>query len=83
MRAHRRRKRQGRDFTPPRSLQEATGVQAVSNARSDIVIRKVKTQPIAASTSAGPDSDGTSLRRFLRRTSSAGEFSVVHSSFKS
>ena len=35
---------------PPRSLQEATEVQAVSNAQSDIVIRKVKTQPIAAGT---------------------------------
>jgi hypothetical protein len=43
---------------PPRSLQEATGVQAVSNARSDIVIRKVKTQPIAAGTGEGPDGDG-------------------------
>ena len=42
---------------PPRSLQEATGVQAVSNAQSDIVIRKVKTQPIAAGTWGGPDSD--------------------------
>ena len=45
---------------PPRSLQEATGVQAVSNAQSDIVIRKVKTQPIAAGTWGGPDSDGQS-----------------------
>jgi hypothetical protein len=43
---------------PPRSLQEATGVQAVSNAQSDIVIHKVKTQPIAAGTWGGPDSDG-------------------------
>lgn len=42
---------------PPRSLQEA-GVQAVSNAQSDIVIHKVKTQPIAAGTWEGPDSDG-------------------------
>ena len=37
-------------LTPPPSLQEATGVQAVSNARSDIVIHKVKTQPITAGT---------------------------------
>jgi hypothetical protein len=43
---------------PPRSLQEATGVQAVSNAHSDIVIHKVKTQPIAAGTWGDPDSDG-------------------------
>ena len=35
---------------PPRSLQETTGAQAVSTARSDIIIRKVKTQPIAAGT---------------------------------
>jgi len=43
---------------PPRSLQEATGVQAVSNAQSDIVVHKVKTQPIAAGAWEGPDSDG-------------------------
>ena len=43
---------------PPRSLQETTEVQAVSNAQSDIVIHKVKTQPIAAGTWGGPDSDG-------------------------
>jgi len=47
-------------LTPPSSLQEATAVQAVSNAQSDIVIRKVKTQPISAGTSAAPDSDGKS-----------------------
>jgi len=47
-------------LTQPPSLQEATGAQAVSNAQSDIVIRKVKTQPISAGTSAGPDSDGKS-----------------------
>jgi hypothetical protein len=47
-----------RGVRPPRSLQEATGVQAVSNAQSDIVIHKVKTQPIAAGTWGGPDSDG-------------------------
>jgi hypothetical protein len=47
-----------RGLRPPRSLQEATGVQAVSNAQSDIVIHKVKTQPIAAGTWGGPDSDG-------------------------
>ena len=35
---------------PPRSLQETTGAQAVSTTRSDIIIRKVKTQPIAAGT---------------------------------
>jgi hypothetical protein len=35
---------------PPRSLQETTGAQAVSTARSDVIIRKVKTQPIAAGT---------------------------------
>ena len=43
---------------PPPSLRESTGVQAVSNAQSGIVIRKVKTQPIAAGTWGGPDSDG-------------------------
>jgi hypothetical protein len=45
---------------PPRSLQEATGVQAVPNPQSDIVIHKVKTQPIAAGAWAGPDRDGRS-----------------------
>jgi hypothetical protein len=34
---------------PRRNLQEATDVQAVSD-QSDIVIRKVKTQPIAPGT---------------------------------
>ena len=43
---------------PPGSLQETTGVQAVSNAPSDIVIHKVKTQPIAAGTWGVPESDG-------------------------
>jgi hypothetical protein len=47
-----------RGLRPPRSLQEATGVQAVSNAQSDIVVHRVKTQPIAAGTWGGPDSDG-------------------------
>jgi hypothetical protein len=42
-------------LTQPPSLQEGTGVQAVSNAQSDIVIRKVKTQPIAAGISGGLD----------------------------
>jgi hypothetical protein len=42
---------------PPRN-QEATGLPAVSNAQSDIVIHKVKTQPIAAGTWEGPASDG-------------------------
>jgi len=45
-----------RGLRPPR--EEATGVQAVSNAQSGIVIRKVKTQPIAAGAWEGPDSDG-------------------------
>ena len=45
-----------RGLRPPR--EEATGAQAVSNAQSGIVIRKVKTQPIAAGTWGGPDSDG-------------------------
>jgi hypothetical protein len=45
---------------PPRGLQEATDVQAVSNAQSDIVIRKVKTQPIAAGAWGGPDRDDRS-----------------------
>lgn len=38
------------ELRQPRSLQETTGAQAVSTARSDIIIRKVKTQPIAAGT---------------------------------
>jgi hypothetical protein len=42
---------------PPRN-QEATGLPAVSNAQSDIVIHKVKTQPIAAGTWEGPAGDG-------------------------
>jgi hypothetical protein len=42
---------------PLRNLQEATGLPAVSNAQSDIVIHKVKTQPIAAGTWEGPVSD--------------------------
>jgi hypothetical protein len=48
------------DISPPRSLQEATGVQTVPNAQSDIVIHKVKTQPIAAGAWGGPDRDGRS-----------------------
>jgi hypothetical protein len=48
-------------LTPSRSPQEnATKVQAVSNAQSDIVIRKVKTQPIAAGTWGAPDRDDRS-----------------------
>lgn len=47
-------------LTQPPSLQEATGVQAVSNAQSDIVIHKVKTQPIAAGAWGAPDRDDRS-----------------------
>ena len=47
-------------ITPPSSLQEPTGAQAVSKDQSDLVIRKVKTQPISARISATPDSDGKS-----------------------
>lgn len=43
--------------TQPPSLQEATGVQAVSHAQLDIVIHKVKTQPIAAGAWGAPDRD--------------------------
>jgi hypothetical protein len=40
-------------ITSPSSLQEPTGTQAVSKDQSDLVIRKVKTQPISAGLSAG------------------------------
>jgi hypothetical protein len=45
---------------PPRSLQEATGAQTVLNAQSDIVIHKVKTQPIAAGAWGVPNRDDRS-----------------------
>ena len=41
---------------------EATGVQAVTNAHSDIVIHKVKTQPITAGAFGGPDREHRSAR---------------------
>ena len=49
------------ELRQPRSLQETTGAQAVSNAQSDIVIHKVKTQSIAPGPPGGPDSDGGPL----------------------
>jgi hypothetical protein len=52
--------RQG--IVPPRDLQEATGVQAMPNAHSDIVIHKVKTQPITAGAFGGPDREHRSAR---------------------
>jgi hypothetical protein len=43
---------------PPRNLQEATALPAMANAQSDIVIHKVKTQPIAAGRWESPASEG-------------------------
>ena len=47
---------------PPRSLHETTDGQAVPKAQSDIVIHKVKTQPISARAWGGPDRDGRSAQ---------------------
>ena len=44
-------------ITPLRNLQGAAAAQTVANAQSDIIIHKVKTQPITGDAWGGPDRD--------------------------